>query len=35
MLQLYTGMSLEVWSTNALEFVDGLDREVKKLRAEA
>lgn len=34
-LQLYTGMSLEVWSTNALEFVDGLDREMERLRAEA
>ena len=34
-LQMYTGMSLEAWSTNALEFVDGLDREMERLRAEA
>jgi hypothetical protein len=34
-LQLYTGMSLEAWSTNALEFVNGLDREMERLRAEA
>jgi hypothetical protein len=34
-LQLYTGMSLEAWSTNALGFVDGLDREMERLRAEA
>jgi hypothetical protein len=33
-LQLYTGMSLEAWSRNALEFVNGLDREMERLRAE-
>jgi ankyrin repeat protein len=34
-LQLYTGMSLEAWSTDALEVVNGLDREMERLRAEA
>lgn len=34
-LQLYTGMSLDAWAKNALRFVDGLDREMERLRAEA
>jgi ankyrin repeat protein len=33
-LQLYTGMSLERWVRNGLEFVDGLDREMERLRVE-
>lgn len=32
--QLYTGMSLEAWAKNAMEFVDGLNREMEMLRAE-
>jgi ankyrin repeat protein len=34
-LQLYTGMSLEAWVRSGLEFVDGLDREMERLRVEA